>query len=253
MEVNSQSFSPLQTLLHDEFRRRKEKNTQYSLRSFARHLSLSPGFLSMLMNGKRTLSNEKLHLVAQKLALSPQELQALMLEGLTPAKAPASQRLAQEQFELIAHWHHYAILSLARVRGQKATPAWIAERLGISELEARQALARLIHLNMLKIQQGQLIEVTGSTTTSDDIPSGAIKRFHEGVLQRAQRSLYETEVQQREFGSQVVSIKKRQLPLIKAWLRDMQDEFAQEFEAQSGDEVYAFSLQFFPLSQERMQ
>jgi hypothetical protein len=51
----------------------------------------------------------------------------------------------------------------------------------------------------------------------------------------------------------VISIKKRQLPLIKAWLRDMQDEFAQEFEAKAGDEVYAFSLQFFPLSQERMQ
>lgn len=64
--------------LADELKRRQERNPRYSLRSYARSLSIDPSSLSRMLNGKQDLS---LHLgakVIQQLSLSEEQAQAFV-------------------------------------------------------------------------------------------------------------------------------------------------------------------------------
>lgn len=46
-------------LLENELIQRKTDNSRYSLRAFARDLEISPGFLSHLIKGEKSLSPDK--------------------------------------------------------------------------------------------------------------------------------------------------------------------------------------------------
>ena len=62
---------PYHTLLQEAFAARREKNASYSLRAFARSLSISVTTLSKVMRYERNLSPRNLEKLASFLALSP--------------------------------------------------------------------------------------------------------------------------------------------------------------------------------------
>lgn len=240
----------LRQLLCSELLERKKNNPQYSLRSFSKNLNLSPSLLSMVLSGKRKLSQEKLLTVAQKIGLSP--LQTLDL--LTPEKITAEDKskkfIKENQFQFISKWQHYAIMSLSNVKNHKADTRWISKHLGINEIEARECLNRLESLGLIKIQNGKIIECFQKTTTSEDIPSEAVRNFHKGILDKAKKSLDEVTVENREIASIVLSFNKEDLKKAKNEIRHFQEFFANKFESKKkADDVYAISVQLFPLTQ----
>lgn len=66
-------MSPGQQLLNEEYQKRKQRNENFSLRSFAKWLDISPAQLSQMMSGKRTISLKSAKKLSQKLGLSPFE------------------------------------------------------------------------------------------------------------------------------------------------------------------------------------
>lgn len=60
--------------LREELARRCQKNTQFSLRGFARMLEIEPSSLSKLLNGKRRITEAMLQRLAQKLQIPGAEL-----------------------------------------------------------------------------------------------------------------------------------------------------------------------------------
>lgn len=61
----------LRTALKEVLAQRKEKNPSYSLRAFARHLSMSPSFLCEVASGRKGLSRERAEQLRVKLGLPP--------------------------------------------------------------------------------------------------------------------------------------------------------------------------------------
>lgn len=59
----------LRTALKEVLAQRKEKNPAYSLRAFARQLSVSPSFLCEVQSGRKGLSRQRAELLRQKLGL----------------------------------------------------------------------------------------------------------------------------------------------------------------------------------------
>ena len=254
--------------LEQELERRCSRNNQYSLRAFARDAGLSVSGLSQILSGKQGVSAERVVALADKLGATVDEIRYLRdlaasqyarsrkarelasarLEQPTPAEGQA---LALDAFRVVADWHHFAILELALVKGFKREPQWMSARLGISKPQVTRAIARLVRLGLLEeTSSGSLRPTADFTFTPSGVPSDAIRHFHTQVLEKALSSLHTQPVEDRDFSSTMLAIRKKDLPEAQRRLRKMRREFCARLAASSDkDEVYCLSMQFFKVSE----
>lgn len=243
-------MNAVQKALFECFNERRSRNARYSLRAFSKSVGLSPAYLSMVLSGQRVMPEKRFHAIADRLGMSAFEADLVSQRRVeTSEKA----HLEEENFRLIANWQHLAVLNLSKLKDHKADSRWISRRLGISELEARECIQRLIGLGYLKIENGKFKPAEGSSSTTEDVPSAAIRKFHAGILSQAKQAIDEVSVSERELASIVMCVKKKDLKRMKQSLRKMHESFADAYESTAGDEVYAFSLQLFPLTKSKQE
>ncbi len=140
----------------------QQKNPAYSLRAFASKLQLSPSALSEILNGKRRVSEQLAQKTLNLLGTDPRDQSKILQlfkqrhsEILEDSHESNYLELKSDQFQIISKWHHFAILSLAETKGFKASPLWIAKRLGIKVVEAENALERLERLGFIEWSRTQ--------------------------------------------------------------------------------------------------
>lgn len=236
--------------LLNELTSRKNRNPSYSLRAFARDLGLGVTSLSDFFKGKRDLSKSNWIKVTQKLHLSPQEAEKLLLreDASKGQKLPDREVLKEDVFRLIADWYYLAILNLARLKNSKGDPLWLASRLGLEVEVVKEALERLLRLKLVKIQNGKLIRTAKPLTTTKDVPSEAIQRHHRQNLILAERALNEVPVNLREFGSVTMTVDLQNLQKAKDLLLKTREKIINILSSNSASEVYTLSFQLFPIS-----
>jgi len=239
-------------LLSREFDRRRYRNPMYSLRAFSRDLGIGSTSLSDLLACKRKLSRKNLQKIAKKLALSPKEENALLLEGKGTKKPTIAEietiQLAEDTFRLISEWHYIAILNLAKIKNNQASAKWIATRLGISEEEAQTAIATLQRMKFIEIQNNKLVRTALSLSTTRDIPSAAIKKYHHETLDLAQDALDKIDINLREFSAITMAIDLNQLEKAKDILMSTKRKISKLLEGGNPTEIYTLSFQLFPLT-----
>jgi len=255
-------------LLQQEFEKRKQINSAYSLRAFARDLGFSAPRLSQVLNKKQGLSVSAAEDVAEKLKLGQEEkdwfcdsVGALHARNFKKREefskkieaykenAKSFTELQLEYFKVISDWYHFAILELTYLEDFQSDKNWIAETLGITLTEVIEAIERMKSLNLIREVDGKLEDVFQYLATGNDIPSLSLKKFNIQLMKLAMEALYDRDIHEREFSSNVISISKEQLPEYKQKLRDFRNQF--DFEAGNNpkkDAVYCLSMQFFELT-----
>ncbi|MCB9083023.1 MAG: TIGR02147 family protein [Bdellovibrionaceae bacterium] len=231
---------------------RKAKNPAYSLRALARDLGIGATSLSDALNGKRQLSKTSLRRMAEKLELSPLERDQIFSHSqLSKLQFEEVERLElkEDTFRLIADWYYLAIMNLGKMKNCRADAKWLANRLGISQVEAHTALDRLLRLNLVETRRGRLVRTARPLATSRDIPSEAVRRHHRGNLQLAEKALDETPVELREFSSTTVATNPKNLKKAKDYLMKAKHRVAAILESGEPTEVYTLSFQLFPLTE----
>jgi hypothetical protein len=240
-------------ILNRELSERKAKNSYYSLRAFARDLGIGSTSLSDVLANKRSLSKTNIEKVSDKLGLSPIDIDLMLGEtkGRTAREdLEEKQRLQLEEdtFRLIADWYHLAILSLAKIPGSLADPCWLSERLGITVSEAELALNTLKRLGFIEIKRGKIYRTTVSLSTTRDIPSSAIRKYHRSNLRLAEDSLEQVNVELREFSSMTMAIDPDKLPQAKDILMRTKRRISKLLESGKAKEVYTLTFQLFPVT-----
>lgn len=247
------------SLLSAELKRRKQLNAVYSLRSFARHLEISPSHLSLLMSGKKRLTPKLASQIASRLSLSAEETLQLLSEAIPELRfverAPTpEQLLSEDEFRLITNWYHFAILSLSKTKQQRsADPKKVSRALGIDPLQAADAIARLKRLGLLQVKNGNLHQTSKPLNTTTDIPSSAIRSYHRQNLQLAETKLESVSVEKREFSTITMAIDSRKLKKAKKMINDFKKRLCDELETSAADEVYTLAIQLFPLTDNTME
>jgi len=238
------------SFLVEEFSRRRERNASYSLRAYSRNLDISLTSLSSVLSGKRCFSKNNLLKIADRLCLSPVERERFLDSGNARRPLDSSDflKLEEDSFRLICDWYHLAILNLAKIRGNRAEPKWVAERLGISVVETRNALDRLTKMNLLEIKNGKLKRTTKAISTSRDLPSSAIKQYHKQNLRLAEHSLENDPVELREFSSITMAVDPANLGEAKDMLMRMKRRVSKKLETDKPKKVYTLSIQLFPVT-----
>src|SRR5277367_6337903 len=157
--------------LQSELSRRCERNPRYSVRAFARALDINDGALSQILSGKRVPAYRTAQRIIRSLGLTPEEEQNFLgslaekhrsrgLQRLNPIFRELKSKPKQQQidlFRMAADWYHIAVMELVLTAEFQSDPAWVARELGISVIEAKMALERLVNHGCLTVEDGKYV------------------------------------------------------------------------------------------------
>ncbi|MBX3018659.1 MAG: TIGR02147 family protein [Bdellovibrionaceae bacterium] len=243
-------------LLIQEMTERRTRNPSYSLRAFARDVGVSPAALSQYLNRKRELSPKNRNSIVTRLGLSPLDAASF---GGKATRAPSSLDvtkshavLSEDEFQLISDWVSVAILNLARLKANVADPQWIAERLGLNLGEARESFDRLMKFGLIKDVEGRMERTARPFVTSTDVPSAAIRRFHAGLLRRAEHALLNLPVEARDITAITMPADPAKLSEAKKILQRTRHRISKLIgDCEDPQDVFVLAMQLFPITESR--
>jgi len=259
-------------LLTEEFERRKQLNSAYSLRAYARDLEISAPRLSQVLRNKQGLSVMAAKQIAKKLKLSDETKEwfctsvgALHDRNFKQRsefekkikrykkEAKVNSELSLEYFKVIADWYHFAILELTYLKDFQNNNAWIANILGIKSDEVAAAITRMKLLDLLREKDGRLIDTFKFLATPDDVPSISLKMFNTQLIKKAMEAIHEQDVLEREMSSNIFAVNKDRLPELKEKLKHFRREFQQDADhGGNKNAVYCLGLQFYELTKRNL-
>lgn len=258
-----------QEYLSEELARRCERNPRYSIRAFSKALGVDVSSLSRILSGKQTPSYKICEKIFLKIAISPKEQQRFLVSVAQRHKAMGFKRLAPafkqvlskkedrlnlstDLWRVVADWYHGAIMELTLVEDFKSDPKWIAHQLGISDLEAKLAIKRLIQLKLLREENGVLVKTYEQVTSGDkNITTPAHKRLQNQVLKKAIHSLENDAIEIRNMTSMSMAIDQRKIPQAKLMIQKFSRELCAYLESGNRTQVYQLGICLYPISKSK--
>lgn len=256
-------------LLKQEYSLRQKKNSQYSMRAFARDLELDPGQLSNVFQGKKHVSLVSAANLARKLSDHPlksqlfynmveytltknEEIKAQLqkkIHMLRSQKLDRESNVSDDEFTTISTWYHLPLIQVAFKKAVTAKEA--ADYLGISLGNSKIALERLCSLGFVQKNESNYKRIKSLVTTTD-IPSLAIRQFHMQMMKKASRALFYQPVSKRYFSSVSLHIPQEHLNDFKKIINEAEDkliELSKKYDNVESTEVYHYSSQLFSLKE----
>jgi uncharacterized protein (TIGR02147 family) len=205
------------------------------------------------MNGKRNVSAKMFRKIVQGLSLEAaqkENLDRLFADTRIIRLVTRHKPLRDDEFQMIADWFHFALLSLFETRNFRLDPDWAAKRLKLPVSLARSAFERFERLGILtRNERNELVFTPENYASSDDIPSAAVRQSHRQLLDLSKDSLDSCEVSQRDITSMSMAIDPSKLPEAKKLIRRFREQMSAFLETGQRDEVYALNVQLVPLTE----
>lgn len=265
MTHNPSEHSYRDFLLKEYFLRRN-KNSSYSLRAFANHIQLSPGFLSLLLNGKKNISLNTAGKIASNLKWTvEQKKYFLNLIEIENPRSDHSYKLALEQvkaagknvfiydhfdtdiFAQMAEWQHTAILVLLTLKNIKHTTEIIGKKLGLTSDEVKKALNRLERLGFITKKDTEW-KSSKPFFKLPSAPSAAIRTYHRQVLKLADKAIQQQSFETRDFSNVTFTVAPEKIELAKEKIAQFRQELAELLDCDKATEVYQLSIQLFKMT-----
>lgn len=263
-------FKTPQDYLQFEYDLRRARRPSYSMRAFARDLEVSPSGLNDFMKSRVGMSETRVQLISKILKWSADRTQhfhdliraqfdkdrGVRAAAQTRVKARLKQgsaALSVDEFKTISEWHHLVILELCEIRDHIELKQ-IAKELDISLTLATQALRRLVKLKLIAKGKQGYKPTEANTYFGDNAPSEAIRFFHSQLLERAQKALQFTPIEERDSQSMFFSIDRRDAAKMSEEIRHSISNIVNRY-AQTGkaDSIQALTLQVFPVWSEQKE
>lgn len=227
------------TFIEAEFEKAKVKYSKLTLRKFAELIDVSPSTLSRILNGSREASSY----IQQKIK---RNLNQLCEEH---GQEMFRRKYAEGVFERLDDWYFLPILSLTYLKDFDSTPRYIAEKLGISEEKAIEAIKTLLDVGLLKNESGILKKRESHSSSSIDIPSGFLKAAHLRNFDLARKSLFQTPVEKRDVSAMTFPVNSKNLKKAKKLIKEFKDNMTLLVGSGEKDDVYKLCVQLFPVTE----
>ncbi|MGK5081711.1 TIGR02147 family protein [Bdellovibrionota bacterium FG-1] len=257
--------------LREAYLKRRANNPAYSARAFARHLGVSQPYLSLLMADKRKLALDTALKLSIGLQFSDEEREGFLVsvslysQGDTKSRAFLQSRLGTaeksesvqqlelqvERFKALGQWYHVAILDLSTTDGFDPSHKSIARRLGITELEVRDAIERLLRLRLLEATKGTYRKTLKHFVIPTERSEECIRSLHRQMIQKGldQLELHsERDFKRREVTGITFAIDPGKVSEARARIAQFKKEMAAFLTESDCSEVYQMNVQFFPLT-----
>ncbi len=242
-----------------------------SLRSFTQWSGLkSPATLSLVMRGKRSISEEVEDKLMRYLKLVGNRKRYLKaLSALTRAKdsegrmalkeelfyikhLAQAKHLEVKQYEFIARWYYSVIYVLVGLPHFRRDPSWLSQRLGryISAKNIEDAIGNMLDLELLKDENGTLVQTSGTVLkTGDEVRHLSVRQYHRRMIELSARAL-ELPQEIREITGLTVGLPLNKLDEVKQLIRQFRENIDALLDKHQSEanEVYQLNIQFFPLT-----
>ena len=156
-----------------------------------------------------------------------------------------------DQFKIISHWTHLAILTLLETTNVYVNEHQIAKAMGISSSQAKFALERLLNLGMAtQLESGRYISTNEFFIQGNDIPNEYIKQFHEQMLLKSHEAIRSVGVDERDVSHLFLAVDPKDFSEAKKFITEFREEFDRRFSNSETNKklVYALGIQFYKLS-----
>lgn len=256
-------------ILSFEFERRQAHNKNYTLRAFARDLSLTPSKLSEVFSKKQGLSKSKAIDISRILGFNAIEADyfSTLVESeharSKVARGAASLRLQKfrvnnvskyrnKVFEFVSSWEYLAIIELIQLLHTRSDITWIANKLGLTKRRANECIKKLLDEKLIEKKNNKFIRKDKSFMMwGDDIPSRSIRNFHKGVIQKSLDSMERDSIGKRSFRSTVIQVDPSRMEEANRMIEGFSIELNKFLNnGNSASEVYYFSTQLFPVTKD---
>lgn len=239
--------------LNQEFKKRRNRNSAYSLRSFSRDLKVNPGRLSQYFTGARKITQKAAIKVMNQLGLSPIEQAKLMGINIEPLKLhiPEPKLIEQKVFELISEPIHFTLLSLLETNNFKNNNRWIAGRINSSVLEVSQSIKLLKELGLIIESKGKLFPSHkegirfNTDSTSNNV---ALRKAHKKQLEQAIESIEKISVDLRDITSITVATDLKKITKAKELIKEFRRKISALLETDEATEVFRLQIQLIPVT-----
>lgn len=212
---------------------KKSRNPRFSQRAFANRLGFTSSTFNEIVTGKRRLSKRSIAKIEQGLSNDP-DLKKIIYES---AKVSLSKR-----------WYYHAFLELVATEDFREDSAWISQRLGISEEQARFSLEELV-------RGGSLLRNSSGVLT---LAEGLQRKGHLRLLEspegedvaKISEVMKEVSSAERFFGTLVMAIDPKDFEYIRSKVLSVMEEHS-DFLRRDGvkcQEVYLLSFGCVPLT-----
>jgi uncharacterized protein (TIGR02147 family) len=252
------------------FGERKAQNPAYSLRAFARDLSISSSQLSLIFKGKKGLSRTTGRRFAERLFpqgaeereyfqllvdASDNRSRAIRGEALVRlAELPqpkAFNTLPDDVFRAVSDWYHFAIIEMVALADFDPSPAVVARRLGISEEQAGEAWRRLLRLNLVSVNaKGKF--VAANNTTPAGSSTEAVREHLRQIQKKSIDAIETVDFAERDHSVMMLRIDPKLVPELRGVITAFRRRFSSVVDSKrngrKSDEIYCLGMQLFPLS-----
>lgn len=255
---NIEDQEKIRNYIIDAFEDRKKSRPQYSLRSFASKIQVSPGNLSQFFNKKKVFNKKTLEKILYILEPNPETRKEFLHDYnsqlVTKIKQQAkianypSKKIGPTSFDKVKDPIFFNFLNMLETEFYKTNEeSAIVKKLGMTQ-EAYEAMINvLINEELVNVDEtGKLSRRAMHLKTDDDIASEAIRFHHKKVIEKSITALETIPVDLRDITSLTLPVNLEQMPKAKELIRKFQDDMIHLLNQGSKSEVYHLSVALFP-------
>lgn len=265
--INIYEYTSYREYLRDFYNFQKTNFKGYTYKAFSEKAGLkSPNYLFLVIKGKRNVTIRNISNFIQGLGLVNSE--AKYFENLVKIeqtldfnekveyfeelyninKRNTPWKLERDQYKILSKWYYYVVREMVLLSDFQRSPRWISEQLNykISAEEAKDAIETLLELDLLKEEDGKLLQANPSIETSKGMLNLAIQNFHNLMINRSLEALKEQDVKERNFTALTVAVSKEKLRLVNEKINEFKKEINDFLTIDDNQEdVYQLNIQFF--------
>jgi uncharacterized protein (TIGR02147 family) len=243
------------TKLNTEFKKRASKNPSYSIRSFARDLSIDSSSLSSIMSGKRKIPRSKIEYIACQTCITESELKSFLNSAgqdhisLKNIKSKdffeVRHEVSEHDFANISDIKTYTLLSMLELDDFKYDKVWIAKKLKLDFSSLENKISNLLTVGLVEEINGRLVRTKKRTTTSDDVVSKYIAKHHLDTLDLAKEKCVELLPSERYFSTITIPCDPDSITQVKKLIMEFEDKIEAYLRPDKKKDVFKLSIQFY--------
>lgn len=264
------SYHDFRGFLNDHLEYLKNVEVGFNTASLARRSGISKAYFSMVLAGKRKLTEKALLKILPHLYLSHTEqsfFRLLCLWDQAENQDEKTNILDQIQklrgyqnsnpkemivYRYLSHWYYVAIREMANIPGFKLEAEWIYKRLGksVPRSEIEKAVKFLLENNFLATDaKGKIYQPEKQLDCMDQIYKTSLGHYYKQTYSRALDRLPQLEAPEKHLTAHMESISAESFAQIKKLFEDTFKKVVEICQKdKGGDAVYQFSLLGFPVS-----
>lgn len=231
------------------FLERLEKNEQYSLRAFARDLSVDHSNLSKLLRKKKTITPDQIKYIAKQLKLSTEQTDTFL--EFRASKGKYFDPFANPEItDNIDHWSYLAILELCTLPEVNKNLAWFGTKLNLPKTELKTRIQKLVELELLvkdssgSFSKNQNESMFQSNYFSSDQTRRAINT---SIAQLNQRAISTISFDELACTGMLITFDPTKIKSAKESLRNFSMDFDESHNVKKNSELFLLQTSLIPV------